>query len=133
MTVTMQNYITIDQVVKTDAARTALNRLIESGIIEAIKINNQIAIPENAMELLHLVGKPIRITEAAQKYDINQPTLSRWADNGYIRTIEQRYSYRTLDEADVKRAVTIYKQALNETGSTHQAGWKLRRAMTKQS
>jgi hypothetical protein len=130
---TMESYITLDQANQRGVPYYVLNRAIKSGIIDAIRVNDLIAIPEGAMELLEpeLVGIPIRITDAAEKYDISQPTLSRWANAGYINTIEQRYSHRTLDEADVKRAVTIYKRALEKTGSTHKAGWALRRAMKK--
>ena len=74
-----------------------------------------------------LIGVPIRLMEAEEKYGINNPTLSRWADAGYIRTMERANKLHVLDEATVKRAATIYKHGLESTGSPQKAGWILRR------
>ena len=76
-----------------------------------------------------LVGKPIRVTEAAIKYCVSHANLSNWANAGYIRIIERRYSYLMLDEADVKRVATIFTRARDKTGSSIRAGWVLKRTM----
>jgi predicted site-specific integrase-resolvase len=77
-----------------------------------------------------LQGKPIRATEAAAKYQIDQRTLGRWAHAGYVRIIEQAPKLLVLDESDVKRAVSIFRQACRETGSYVRAGWVLKRSMS---
>jgi hypothetical protein len=126
----LESYITLDQANQRGAPYYVLNRAIKSGIIDAIRVNDLIAIPERAMENLldpELIGVPIRVMDAAKKYGVNHPTISRWADAEYIRTIEQRETLRILDEADVKRVATIYKDALNRTGSTRKAGWVVRK------
>jgi predicted site-specific integrase-resolvase len=77
-----------------------------------------------------LRGKPIRVTEAAAKYDIEHANLSNWAKYGYIHVFEQAPKVLLLDEGDVKLAVEIFKRARRETGSSIRAGWVLKRAMS---
>jgi predicted site-specific integrase-resolvase len=77
-----------------------------------------------------LKGKPIRVTEAAEKYDINHANLSRWSQLGYIRIIEQGPKLLVLDEGEVQRAAKIFKHAKKETGSPFKAGWILKRVLS---
>jgi predicted site-specific integrase-resolvase len=76
-----------------------------------------------------LRGRPIRVTEAADKYQIDKRTLGRWASAGYVSIIEQAPKLLLLDEADVKRAAHIFHQACRETGSYVRAGWVLKRTL----
>jgi hypothetical protein len=76
-----------------------------------------------------LVGEPIRVTEAAEKYGITQQTLSNWAKRGMITVINQAPRLLELDEASVARAAAIYK-ALCEAHSKIHAGRVLKRMLT---
>ena len=49
----------------------------------------------------HLKGTPIRVTDAAEKYNVPQGTLSRWAASGKIGIIKRAPKLLLLDEADV--------------------------------
>ncbi|HDQ74098.1 MAG TPA: hypothetical protein ENN19_18690 [Chloroflexi bacterium] len=120
----------------------ALSRAVEHGTIKAVKINGDVAVAEEDLREIvdvreavqvdeSLQGKPIRVTEAAEKYEVNQVTLGRWADSGYIHIMKREPKLLLLDEADVKRAVEIFRQGLQESGSSIQAGWVLKRAMQK--
>jgi hypothetical protein len=75
-----------------------------------------------------LVGHPVRVTDAATKYDISHVNLSRWADAGYIRIIERAPKLLVLDEADVKRAVEIFTIAKEHT-TPRRAGWILKKSI----
>ena len=60
----------------------------------------------------HLDGIPIGISEAARKYKIPRPTLSRWKDKGYIRVIGQRGQKILLDEGDVAFCCSVQRRTL---------------------
>jgi predicted site-specific integrase-resolvase len=133
---TIQTYIPLDEAADRCGLDTAvLNRAIESGRMEAVQVGGQLAISKEDMKILaigeseDLKGQPIRVTKAAEKYDVHQATLSRWADAGYIEIIEREPKVLLLDEAEVKQVSTIYKKALRETGSPKSAGWVLKRTM----
>lgn len=132
----LQTYIPLDDAARRyQINRLALTQAVESGRMRAVQVDDVIAVAEEDMKILaieldeSLKGKSIRSVDAAERYGVSQANLSRWADTGYIRVIERRYSYLTLDEADVKRVTTIFKRARKETGSATQAGWVLKRAM----
>jgi predicted site-specific integrase-resolvase len=90
--------------------------LVEEGQLRAVRVNRKIAIAENEVfDLIKqtvagraryatLEGKPIRVSEASEKYQIPHATLSKWAKRGYIRVIEQRRRLLLLNEADIARA-----------------------------
>lgn len=136
----MQTYIPVDRA----AARYGLDRktLIHSaisGTIDAIEIadngNGGIAVAEDDVRTIAigrddtLRGKGIRVTKAAEKYEISHQSLNNWAEYGYIRVIEQGPKLLILDEADVKQAAAIFKRAKKKTGSSLKAGWVLKRSM----
>lgn len=114
-----------------------LNRAIDSGTIRAVNVdgNGGLAVAEDDVRVMaieyddELEGKPIRVTKAAEKYNVTHASLSRWADAGYIRIIKREPKLLLLDEADVKQATTIFKRALEKTGSSRSAGWVLKRTM----
>jgi len=104
--------------------------------MRAVQVDGGVAVAEEDIKILaieldkKLMGVSIRAIKAAEKYGVNQQNLNRWVDAGYICVIDhQRHSYLELDEADVKRVTTIYKRALQETGSPIKAGWVLKRTM----
>jgi predicted site-specific integrase-resolvase len=92
-----------------------LARLVDKGELRAVRVNRKIAVAER--EVFDLVkemagngrhedleGSPIRVGEASEKYQIPSGTLSRWAQQGYIRTLERGPKLCVLNEADVARA-----------------------------
>jgi len=74
-----------------------------------------------------LVGKPIRVTHAGEKYGIAYSTLQGWAMAGMVRITNQAPKLLELDEADVKLAAQIYNTAKKHT-TPHKAAWVLKRA-----
>lgn len=54
---------------------------------------------------------PIALREAARRYGIHAPTLSRWADRGIVTVLEEpplKGKPRILDELSVARAAATY-------------------------
>ena len=117
--------------------RGALTSLVESGRIRAVQVNGGVAVAEEDVDIAtirvdeSLRGCPIRVTEAAERYGVSQTTLSTWAGKGLIHIIERRPRLLLLDEADVKLAVEIFKQARKRTGSFVRAGWILKRTLER--
>ncbi len=115
--------------------REMLTRLVEDGKIRAAKMNGEITVAEQDVNIRSiqldegLQRQPIRVTEAAERYGVSHANLSRWADAGYIQIIERRQKLLLLNEADVKLAADIFKQARRETGSSVKAGWILKRIL----
>ncbi len=81
---------------------------------------NPVADPE-------LVGRSIRLSEAAEKYGVNTSTLSKWAQKGIVTVIEKQEKYVTSDEWSVARAAKIYNEILKYR-SPREAAWILKRA-----
>jgi len=48
-----------------------------------------------------LLGKAIKMTEAARKYGIRESTLSSWIDRGVVRIIQRKGRYVYIDEGQV--------------------------------
>ena len=102
----------------------ALKEAISSGRIRTATIGEEVAVAEQDVRELakgqevvvvrredfeHLRGNRLGIAEAARKYGMSQPTLSRWVRKGYIKKIGQEGQKILVDEADVAYAVTIYR------------------------
>ena len=75
-----------------------------------------------------LDGVPIRVTLAAEKYDVSHATLQRWAKKGLIKVLRRGPKLLELDEADVKRASQIFHKAV-EYVPKRKASWILKRAL----
>ena len=54
-----------------------------------------------------LKGEKIWIAEAARKYKVPQPNLSRWAERGFIKKLGKFKNRVLLDEADVAYCVAV--------------------------
>ncbi len=78
-----------------------------------------------------LVGQPIRVTEAAEKYTLNQRSLCNWAYAGYVRILEKGPKVLVLDESEVQRAANLFHRARQATGSYVRAGWVLKRTLNQ--
>jgi predicted site-specific integrase-resolvase len=113
------------------AIRTGAVRAIKNSKCEVLVAGEDVGImnikPAVASDLQ---GKPIRAAVASAKYNISDVNLSRWAEAGYIRVLERGPKLLILDEAEVKRAVEIFQQARQETGSSVRAGHVLKRILS---
>jgi len=94
----------------------ALTDLVERGKLRAVWVDHTIAVAENEVfeivkemtgdgkRYAKLEGKPIRLTQAAGKYQMSEASLSCWARRGYIRVVERGPKLVLLNEADVAKA-----------------------------
>jgi hypothetical protein len=80
-----------------------------------------------------LTGRAIRAADAAEKYNVSDANLSRWAERGLIRVVEQAPKLLILNEADVAKAASIFNQARTITGSYVRAGYILKRVIAQQT
>jgi len=64
----------------------------------------------------HLRGKPVGIAEAARKYGITHPTISRWMRLGYIRRLGTNGQKILVDLADVAYCADVYRQRRGKQG-----------------
>lgn len=76
-----------------------------------------------------LIGKAIRVGDAAMKYNIGQRTLSGWAEKGIVTIIEKGPKVLSLEESSVARASAIFLEACKHTNK-FRAGWILRQAVS---
>jgi len=63
----------------------------------------------NRSQFNHLEGVGIHVAAAARKYNLPQPTISRWAKNGYIRILGTEKNRLILNEKDVAFLIALYK------------------------
>ncbi len=113
----MDNYIPISEAIqRTHLPDSELRNLANVGKIKSVMMNSQILLRESDVmaqqpkeNFAHLAGRPIGIGEAARKYNISQPTISRWKDKGYIKVLQQLGQKILLDEADVAYMAAWYK------------------------
>ena len=57
-----------------------------------------------------LAGQPIHVSAAARRYDIPQPTISRWVKLNYIKVLGMQGNKKMLDWADVAYCAAVYKK-----------------------
>jgi len=111
---------------KSGLAETSLRALVEKGTIKAgklptgeIVVSEQDALaqkPTPKEELpeykkhAYLKGVATWVGEAARKYNIPHPTISRWVTAGLIRSLGTSGNKNLIDEADVAYCAEIYHQ-----------------------
>ncbi len=124
----IREYITLETAAKRyNIPVSRLTDLVREGRIKAIKFNGQLGILEESVrkvklgefdpekvweEVKDLENKGIGIAEAARKYGIPQPTLSRWKKKGYIRVLGKSPYHKQkilLRESDVAFAAEVIK------------------------
>ena len=103
-----------------------LQDLIRTGTLKAIRMKGETIVDEKKVEEIatkpkkedleeykqfaHLAGVSIWTSEAARKYGIRHPTLSRWTQAGYIEKVDSD-GYKTyLKEQDVAYCAFIYEE-----------------------
>lgn len=123
----MDIYLPINEAAQVARVEQAvILRAIESGRIRAAMMNgayivnrndlNQPLVRENTPEyqaVLHLKGVRIGVRQAAEKYRVPNPTISRWIDRGLIQRLSGevlRGQRVMIDEADVAYCAAIYHQ-----------------------
>ena len=102
---------------RTGLSRAALNRAIKSDTLRAVKNEKgEILVAQEDIEEVvareqfdHLRGKGLGIAEAGRKYDIPNPTLSRWSKAGYIKRLGRSGQKILIDEADVAYCAAVYR------------------------
>ena len=103
-----------------------LQDLIRVGTLKAARIKGETVVDEEKVDeiatqpkkedleeykpFLHLKREKIWLREAARKYGIHQPTLSRWVQAGHIKRIDNDGYRIYLDVQDVAYCVLIYSQ-----------------------
>ena len=125
MSVELPTYIPLGEAAaKYRLDRQSLTQAIEDGIIRAVRINGGVAVANEDVAVVnkrnslwkrvkHLDGNPISMSEACERYpEINFASLSRWVQQGHIRTISgQRGGGRgrklLLNEADVAYTASL--------------------------
>ena len=75
----------------------------------------------------HLRGRRIQVNEAAKRFGVSSPNMSRWVEYGYIQILDRRSQYVDIDVADVQYVVDVFQRAKELTGSSIRAGWVLKR------
>lgn len=109
----------------TRLAITELRRRVDNGDIPAATMSGEIYLyerdvmtltPKEQTEewkvVLKLVGVPIGVNQAAQKYGVTAVNVSRWVGRGLIKKLghDPEHQQRVLiDEADVAYAAALFK------------------------
>ena len=105
---------------KYNLTEEVLTRLIRDGRIDGAQLPsgdllvsddglNEAKTKEQIIEekFGNLIGQPITVTEAAEKYDLHRNTLLEWSKNGYIAVLKHGYRME-LDEAEVAYCAEIH-------------------------
>ena len=147
MATQLETYVPLKEVArKYGIPAKVLTRLIEDGIVRLARteagdrvIASSTVDNETATHIIldeirpewyeHLRGKKIRVLEAATKYDVPNPNISRWIKLGYITILDKGFQRTEIDEADVAYVIAIYKRAIELTGSSIKAGWVLKHSI----
>lgn len=120
----MDTYLKISEATKRyKITENLLNNLIGRGRIRAANMSGSVIVNaadvENSIpkdqrpeykKFAHLAGCPIGVREASRKYNIPDPSISRWAKAGLIRRLGQAGRKVHLDEQDVAYCAEIYHQ-----------------------
>lgn len=119
---------------------TELKSLIDRGIIHVTmngsKIPTRIEETPEYKKFKRLKGKPIHVAAAARKYDVPQPTISRWVKKGFIPVIGKDGPQKLLlDESYVAYCAHVYclapgsgKWAFTKNGLPRSYGMDIRSA-----
>jgi hypothetical protein len=124
----LETYITLQEATQRyNLGAQLLTHLVSDGRIRGGRLNGTFVLSEKdtrqvaeqqatkedlRKKVAYLEGKPIGINEAAEKYNLNNASISNWAKAGYIRILSpgQGRGYRTLvDESDVAYAQEVWK------------------------
>ena len=127
----LPRYIPLPEAVRRyGISEEVLKRAIESGTIEAIQLDEEVAVAEGDVRKLSIdrhalwreasrwEGHTIGIDEAHELYGLNKQSIYRWIEKGYIRVIRDergggRGRKRLLNKADVVY-IALLKEKLGQ-------------------
>jgi len=131
----IENYVPLPQAAKRlKITATALQRLIDNGILHAVRLGGTVAVPESELnqtifreQFDHLRGQAITVPQAVEKYNLSDRTIRNWVDRGYITILKEGHGV-ILDEADVAYCTKVYqtigggrgKRIFDERGQPYQ-------------
>lgn len=98
-----------------------LKNYVERGIIKVMTTQSLPTKIEETPEYRkhkRLAGQSIHLSEASRKYNIAQPTLSRWVKRGVIKKLGVEKNRIILDESFVAYAAEVMKEH-----PQHQGRW----------
>lgn len=123
---TLPKMITLADAVKKVRGATIddLRPLIEKGKIKGVTINgeiyvNPLSLPDKIVkketateyaDFSKLAGTMISIGEAARKYKVPRPNISKWKKRGLISEVGKEKNKILVDEQDVAYCVAVYKK-----------------------
>jgi predicted site-specific integrase-resolvase len=120
----MDNFIPLPEAAKRlHLPDQELHQLIRVGKIRSAMVVNTIYVAEADVmaripredrpeykRFSDMDGSPIGIAEAARKYNIPQPTISRWVKKGFIRVLGRHGKQKVLiNEIDVAYCAEVYR------------------------
>ena len=139
----LPSYISLNEAGKRlDLNDERLQDLIRAGTLNAARIKGETVVDEKKVEEIatqpkkrdleeykqfaHLAGEKIWMSEAARKYGVSHPTISRWTQAGYIKKVDSD-GYRTyLSEQDMAYCAFVYgerrgrgKRVFNKDGTPY--------------
>ncbi len=119
----------------TEAARIynltedVLTRLIQDGRIDAAQLSSgELLVSDQSLneaktkeqiikeEFSRLCGNPVTVSEAENRYELQNQTIRNWVTLGYIRVVDNDYPMK-LDEADVAYCAKIYHERGGRPGA----------------
>ena len=128
----LPRYIPLPEAVRRyGISEEVLKRAIESGTIEAIQLDEEVAVAEGDVEKIASQqrieihreefekwrGERITITQAAEEYDLPHSTISRWVKAGYINVLGRQGRRVFIDKADVAYCVAVYRHLGGKRGT----------------
>ena len=118
MALQLEQYIPLLQAAKRlKISSASLQGLIDSGNIKAVKLNGTVAVAESELDQIiaiareqfeRLHGQSITVSQAVEKYKLNQMTIRGWIEHEYIKVLKFGYGME-LDEADVAYCAAVYR------------------------
>ena len=105
-----------------DLSPAELKSYIQRGIIKVVNTQpfpTRIEDTPEYKKFKHLQGVEIHVAEAGRKYNVHQPSITRWKQKGFIKVLRQEGQKIYLDESYVAYCVYVFHH--HQTGG--QGGW----------
>jgi predicted site-specific integrase-resolvase len=102
-----------------DLSPAELKSFIQRGIIKVVNAQpfpTRIEDTPEYKKFKHLKGVEIHVAEAARKYNVHQPSITRWKQKGFIKVLRQEGQKIYLDESYVAYCVYVFHQAGGQGG-----------------
>lgn len=119
-----------------DMPANELKQLIQRGIIKIVNakpIPTTIDATPEYQKFKHLKGVEIHVAEAGRKYNMPNPSITRWKQKGFIPVLRQEGNKLLLDESYVAYCVYVFRSidgqgrwAFNTDGTPRVPGENIR-------